>query len=118
MLTKKVIDSLYKKYNSRPESVFDLNLSLLFDYLMENHGIELDEEYLVINSVSPDSPFHRIPLRHIHAIVEFADDIAIILPSSIIFLRKYDGGVHIHIKEEKEGLFPNLFRRFSSQMVC
>lgn len=110
MITKKVIDSLYKKYNSRPESVFDLNLSLLFDYLMENHGIELDEEYLIINSVSPDSPFHKIPLRHIHAIVEFADDVAVILPTSIIFMRKQDQGVHIHLKEERKGLLSNLFR--------
>lgn len=117
MLTKKVIDSLYKKYNSRPDSVFDLDLSLLFDYLIENHGIELNEESLIINSVSPDSPFHIIPLRHIHAIVEFADDIAVILPTSIIFLRKHDASVNIHIKEDRKNLLSTLFRNLTTQMV-
>lgn len=118
MLTKKVIDSLYKKYNSRPESVFDLDLSLLFDHLIENHGIELDEEYLKINSVSPDSPFHKIPLRHIHAIMEFADDVAVILPTSIIFMRKHDPSVNIHLKEDRRRrLIPNLFRGIAAQVL-
>lgn len=103
MINKKVIDSLYKKFDKRPESPFDLNLSLLFDYLIENHAITVDEENLTIGSIEPESPFHSIPLRHIHAIVEFGDDIAIVLHSSIIFLSKYSPRVSIHIKDNKQG---------------
>ena len=109
MINKKVIEELYKKYNKRPESPFDLNLSLLFDYLVENHNIAIDEENLTIGSIEEDSPFHAIPLRHIHAIVEFGDDIAVILHSSIIFLGKYSNKVHIHIKEDQRGFFARLF---------
>ena len=109
MINKKVIEELYKKYNKRPESPFDLNLSLLFDYLVENHNIAIDEDNLTIGSIEADSPFHSIPLRHIHAIVEFGDDIAIILHSSIIFLSKYTDRVNIHIKDEKLGFLARLF---------
>lgn len=98
MITKKVIDSLYKKYRNRPDSPDELNIGLLFDYVFENHGLMIDENELVINSISPSSPFHTIPLRHIHEIVEFGDDIAIVLHSSIIFMKKEDNRVHIHVK--------------------
>lgn len=98
MITKKVIDSLYRKYRNRPESPDELNIGLLFDYVFENHGLTINENELVINSISPASPFHTIPLRHIHEIVEFDDDIAIVLHSSIIFLKKDDNRVHIHVK--------------------
>lgn len=117
MLTKKVIETLYRKFNRRPESVYDLNLSLLFDYLMENHGLELDEEFLTINSIEPESPFHAIPLRHIHEIVEFGDDIAIILHSSIIFLGKHTPSVYIHLKEASQGILPKIFGRLGAVAV-
>lgn len=108
MITKKVIAELYKRYNKRPESPFDLNLSLLFDYAVDNHGINLDEEKLVINSISPDSIFHTINLDHIHEIVEFENHIAIVLHSSIIFLDKHNSKSYIHIRTEKPGLFDRL----------
>lgn len=117
MITKKVIDALYKKYHSRPESVYDLNLGLLFEFVADNHGIELDEHSLVINSISPDSPFHSIPLRHIHAIVEFADDIAIVLHSSIIFLKKDSPAVNINLKNTQTGLFGKLRHHLSAAML-
>lgn len=98
MITKKVIDTLYKKYRSRPDSPDELNIGLLFDYVFENHGLIINENELIINSVDPSSPFHAIPLRHIHEIVEFGEDIAIVLHSSIIFLKKEDNRVNIHVK--------------------
>ena len=98
MITKKVIDNLYKKYRNRPYSPDELNISLLFDQVFDNHALMIDENDLVINSISPSSPFHKIPLRHIHEIVEFGDDIAIVLHSSIIFLKKEDNRVNIHVK--------------------
>ncbi len=98
MITKKVIDTLYKQYSKRPDSPDELNIALLFGDVFENHGIELSENDLVVNSIDPSSPFHRIPLSHIHEIVEFGDDIAIVLHSSIIFLKKDDNRVNIHVK--------------------
>ena len=66
MITKEVIDSIYRQYSSRPSNPDTLNLGLLFQYAIENHAIFVDDGNLVIDSVSPDSPFHSIPLSNIH----------------------------------------------------
>lgn len=108
MITKKVIDNIYKLYPSRPDSPDELNIGLLFDDVFETHGLQIDENELVINSIDPSSPFHSIPLRNIHEIVEFADDIAIVLHSSNIFLKKEDNRVHIHMKEQTLSPFERL----------
>lgn len=98
MITKKVIDNIYCKYKNRPESPDELNLGLLFGDVFDHHGIMIDENELEINSIDPASPFHTIPLSHINAIIEFDEDIAIVLHSSIIFLKKTGPGVNIHVK--------------------
>lgn len=99
MITKSVIYSIYQKYNKRPASPDELNLGALFGEVFDTHNISINENSLVIGSVDPDSPFHEIPLSHIHEIVEFADHIAIVLHSSIIFLSKTKPDTHIHIKQ-------------------
>ena len=98
MIQKKVIDAIYKKCRKRPASPDELNIPLLFEKLPEEAMIEVDGNDIVINSVSHDSPFHRIPVSHIHAILEFDEAIAIVLHSSIIFLSKEDGSMHVHLK--------------------
>lgn len=114
MITKQVIDELYKKYDKRPASPFDLNLSLLFEYAVDNHAINLDEEKVVINSIAPDSIFHSINLNHIHEIVEFEESIAIVLHSSIIFLNKYDNKSYVHIKTPKQSIWDKLKTKFQN----
>ena len=98
MIQKKVIDAIYKKCRKRPASPDELNIPLLFEKLPEEAMIEVDGNDIVINSVSHDSPFHRIPVSDIHAILEFDEAIAIVLHSSIIFLSKEDGSMHVHLK--------------------
>lgn len=110
MITEKVIESLYKKYNKRPKSADALDIALLFERLIDSHGIAIDDEaHLIINSFPPESPFHRIALKNIHAIVEFEHKIAIVLHSSIIFLNKRDSRSYIHIREHKDSFFNRLF---------
>lgn len=104
MIQKKVIDAIYKKYKKRPASHDELNIPLLFEKLPEETNIEVDEKNLVINSIDPSSPFHTIPVSHIHAIVEFDEAVAIVLHSAIVFISKDDGTVHVHIKELKPGI--------------
>ncbi len=99
MIQKKVIDAIYKKYRRRPASPDELNIPLLFEQLPEEAGIEIDGNNIVINSIDSRSPFHRIPVSHIHAIIEFDEAVAIVLHSSIVFVSKTDGAVHVHIKE-------------------
>ncbi|MCM1293377.1 MAG: hypothetical protein NC111_05990 [Bacteroides sp.] len=110
MITEKVIEKLYKTYKNRPSNADELDISLLFETLIDNHEIAIDDEAnLIINSIDRHSPFHKIPLSHIHAIVEFEHKIAIVLHSSIIFLNKSDNRTHIHIRQRKNGIFNRIF---------
>lgn len=112
MITKKVIESLYKKYKKLPESPDYLDMPLLFDYASEHHNITIDMDgpvdSLVINSIDPSSPFHRIALERIHAIVPFEEWVAIVLHSSIIFLNRKSNKVSIHIRTHTPGLMDRL----------
>ena len=87
MITKQVINTLYKKYRKLPESPDCLDMPLLFDYASTHHNISIDMEgpvdALIIRSIDPASPFHRIPLERIHAIVPFENWVAIMLHSSM-----------------------------------
>lgn len=114
MVTKKVIQSLYKQFSRPPKSPTDLNLGLLFDYALENHGIYIDEDRLYIGSVDPSSPFSSIELGRIHEIVEFENVIAIVLPRAIVFLNKENSGVNIHLNLDEDR--PTVWNRFRSAM--
>ena len=113
MVTKKVIDTIYRQFNHPPQSVDELNIGLLFDYAIENHGIVIDENDLYIGSVDPKSPFAVLPLDRIHEIVEFDDVIAIVLHSSIIFLNKHNSDVNVHIRISPPSPWSRLKSRLS-----
>lgn len=98
MITQKTIKSIYRKYRKKPDSVDSLNVALLFEENLEKHNLEIKDGALLINSVEPLSPFHEIPLDRIHAIVAFDRHVAIVLHSSIIFLRKDSDAVDIDLK--------------------
>ncbi len=70
--------------------------------------IEIDENDIIINNIDASSPFHRIPVSHIHAILEFDEAVAIVLHSSIIFLSKDDGSVHVHLKEMRPSIIDRI----------
>lgn len=99
MIQKKVIDAIYKKFKRRPTSPDELDIPLLFEKLPEFASVEIDGDELVLPMVEAHSPFHRIPVSHIHAIVDFDEAVAIVLHSSIVFISKDDGAVFVHIKE-------------------
>ncbi len=110
MITQTVIDQLYKKFKNPPTSADELDVDLLFEHLIENHDIQIDDHAnLIIGSMPETSPFHRIPLSNIHAIVEFENKVAIVLHSSIIFLSKRDNRTSVHIKIPKRSLLQRLF---------
>lgn len=104
MITKKVIDTIYKQYKKRPKSTDDLNIALLFEGPHPSHDIEVNGNDLVINSLPENSPFHTIPLQVVHAIIEFEGHVAVVLHSSIIFLNKDNNGSSVHIKPFKPSL--------------
>ncbi len=101
MITKEVIQTLYKKYPKRAKSIDCLDIALLFDSVGVLHDINVDIESgrLIIGTVDERSIFRSIPLAHIHAIVPFEEWTAIVLHSSIIFLNKKSTKVSVHLKE-------------------
>ncbi len=99
MIQKKVIDAIYKKFKRHPNSPDELAIPLLFEKLPESASVQIDGEELVLPMVEADSPFHRIPVSNIHAIVDFDEVVAIVMHSSIVFISKDDGAVYVHIKE-------------------
>lgn len=119
MLTKEVFNSLYKTYNKRPASVDELDIALLFEHLFEFHDVNIDHEgNLTLSNLPVESPFHKIPLRNIHAIVNFEDEVAIVMHSSIIILEKKSPKVHIHLRTQPRSLnerFSSLFKGFSQK---
>ena len=99
MITKQVINELYKKYRKRLKKTSALPIGDLMLWVGERHDLQLtDDGCLLINSLDEYSPFRSIPLDRIHGIVPFEKSVAVVLPSSIIFLNRYDSGVHVHIK--------------------
>ncbi len=117
MITRKVIQTLYKKYKSLPESPDCLDMPLLFECAV-HHKINIDMDgpfdSLILGSIDPVSPFHRIPLEKIHAIVPFEEWVAIVLHSSIIFLNRKSSRVSIHVRTEAPSLWERIthfFRR-------
>lgn len=98
MITKKVIDEVYRRYRKRPAGTDELDISTLFECAGDNHGISINEREIVIDSIDELSPFHRIELDRIHGIVRFEKTVAIVLHSSIIFLNVDNDGVSVHIK--------------------
>lgn len=112
MITQKVIDSLYKTYKKRPASADELDIGLLFEIPVEHHDIEIDDNAnLLINSLPEFSPFRKLSLNRINAIVEFENRVAVVLTSSIIFLNKTDNKSFIHIREDKPTLLDKIFNR-------
>ncbi len=99
MITKQVIDELYKKYKKLPDGIEHLDIGLLFDYASEHHDIQIDDEgNLVIKSLDERSPFHKIALDRIHGISAFENSLSIVMHSSILFLNRHDSGINVHIK--------------------
>lgn len=114
MITKQVIETLYKKYNKRPKSPDCLDFGLLFDSISDFHDIsvDMDTDELVLRDLGENSPFYKIPLSKIHAIVPFEEWVAIVLHSSIIFLNRRSKKVSVHVKPPELSFWDKLRCRF------
>jgi len=109
MISEKVINQLYHKYRRRPASTDELDFPLLFENAHVDHAIRINGNILEINGLGDNSPFRRIPVRGIHAIVDFDESVAIVLHSSILFISKVDGQVRVHINFKEPSLMSRIF---------
>lgn len=112
MITKEVIDQIYKKYNKKPKGDSQVDLGLLFRKTGLVHDILIDPETyeLTISSIESDSPFHSIPVNNIIAIVPFEEWTAIVLHSSIIFLNNIKPITSIHLRPQQLSFWAKLTR--------
>lgn len=108
MVTKKAIDTIYKTYRQRPASSEDLDIALLFEQLPLEHGIGIEGDSLIIGSIPESSPFHSLPLGHIHGIIDFDDCVAVVLHSSIVFLDKESDRTSVHLRQDRPSLLDRL----------
>lgn len=115
MVTKKVIDTIYKTYRRRPDSPEELDIALLFEHLPLEHAIGIDGDSLTIGSIPESSPFHSLPLGHIHGIIDFDDCVAVALHSSIVFLDKESDRTSIHIRQQRPSLIDRIRLNLTSQ---
>lgn len=119
MITKQVIETLYKKYKKLPESPDCLDMPLLFESASQYHNVSIDMDSLVdsliIRSIDSRSPFHRIPLEKIHAIVPFEEWVAIVMHSSIVFLNRKSAKVNVHIRPCRPSLMERMKCIFSKE---
>ncbi len=99
MVTRKVIDELYKRFPKAPKGIEFLDMGALMMNTAPEHDLELTENgELVINSLDSSSPFHKLELSRMCGIVPFERSVAIVMPNSILFLNKKDAGVNVHFK--------------------
>ena len=112
MISNDVINSIYKKYSERPKSYDCLDFATLFEKAGQQHNlmVDPDTEELEIGSIAPGSPFHKLPLRNIHAFVPFEHWVAIVMHSSIIFLNARKPEVMVNIKQQGTSIWDRFFR--------
>lgn len=120
MITRENINEIYRKYKKTPASIDELNLSTLFDDTALHHDVMIDPETNVISfgSIDEASPFHQLPLDRINAILGFEEWVAVVLPSSILFLDRKSPKVVVDIKPIQQSLGERLSKMFRTPVAC
>ncbi len=98
MSDKKLIDSLYKRYHRRPDTLDERHLYLLVDFIVDEQGVELNDDRIVFTGIDEHSPFREIRLNNINGVEDLGGWLAIVLHSTIIFFNKDTHEVSVHIR--------------------
>lgn len=108
MMTRQVIRRLYKKYNTPVGFKIKQDIVDLATQLGPYHNIIVDDKYINFNDLPLNSPFGKIPIERICGIAEFDKVYALILPSCILFIDKFNSNINIHINLPKESLMERI----------
>lgn len=95
---QKIIRQLYRRFHRRPATLDERGLHLIADHIVDEQGIELDDNRIVFTEMDCMSPFKEILLDNIHGVVDLGKLLAIVLHSSIIFFNKQTHETSVHIK--------------------
>lgn len=93
-----LIKRLFAEHSEPPGCIDDLNIFLLFERL-PFHRFHIDDLTTLVIANEPElSPFHRIPLKNIHAIVDNIDSVILVLHASIIAFAKAYPHTFFHLR--------------------
>ena len=115
MITKEVIQDIYKEYKTPSTNLEDLNIPRFLKMLEPHHNLKFDGEELIFEDMEEFNPFRRILVRNLHAILEFSKMVAFVFPNHILFLGKRNSELSVHFKpedkpeEKKKNIFSRLF---------
>lgn len=97
-MNNEIIKSLYKKFKRQPSDLDGRHLDLLCDNIVDQRGIELDDDCLVFTDMTEDAPLRRIRLDHIYGVQEIGGWLAIVLHSSILFFHPQTLQTQVHLR--------------------
>lgn len=98
MITNDTIQRLYTTYATAPELFEERGLTRLMDYAFDTDAIDFDGDRLVFNTVDAESPLRSVEIERIYGAEEIGEWLAVVLPSSIIFINRRDLSSRIHVK--------------------
>lgn len=102
MITKEVIKDIYTQYNKPNSNLEDLNIPYFLKLLEHHHNLKYDGDELIFEDMEDFSPFRRILVKNLHAIIEFSKMVAFVFPNHILFLGKRSPELSVHFKPEEE----------------
>lgn len=83
-----LIRSLYRRFRRKSAGLDGRHLDLLCDNIVDQNGLELDDDCIVFTTMPEDAPLRRIALDNINGVAELGPTVAIVLHSSIIFFNR------------------------------
>ncbi|MBD5231968.1 MAG: hypothetical protein K2M14_07820 [Muribaculaceae bacterium] len=110
MVTKEVINEIYKKYSTPPKDVAVLDLPHYIELLKKHHNLSVEDDELINRDLEEFHPFRRFLVRRLTAVLNFDKVIAFVFNKHIIFFEKNSNKMHVHFKPEKQSLISRLFR--------
>lgn len=93
-----LIKSLYRRFRRKSVSLDDRHLDLLCDNIVDQNGLELDDDSIVFCSMPDNAPLKRIRLDNINGVAEFGPTVAIVMHSSIIFFNRVTHETSVNLR--------------------
>lgn len=112
MVTKKIIDEIYRKYKNPPSNIEELNINYYIKMLKEYHPMSITSDRIIIENAGEFCPFKHILISRLTGIIEFSKYVAFILPEHIFFFDRHSENIRLHMKKEpKPGFFSQLLSK-------
>ena len=109
MVTKKLINEIYKKYSKPPKDPESLEIPRFIDLLSEHHNLVLEDGEIINKGLDAFNPFGRMLVRRLTTVLEFDSVVAFVFEEHILFFDRHSDHMHVHFKPEKQSFLSRLF---------